>query len=149
METGALDEVNLIVLGGDATRRSEAAARSYRVSMRQPEVGEQPLRVRGTGKLQPLLDSVLGSNHVVAALSGQDSLSSWHTHDSDQVLVIASGQALLETADERHLMQAGSVAFVPAGCVHRHGTPSTEGATTVYLTATGHGTAVAPNPIDK
>lgn len=44
-----------------------------------------------------------------------------HTHPVDQILQIISGQGLVVSASERHLVGPGDVVVVPAGEWHWHG----------------------------
>lgn len=44
-----------------------------------------------------------------------------HVHTTDQILVITDGEGVVATADERHEVSAGDVAFIPANTKHWHG----------------------------
>lgn len=126
----------------DPTARIERASESYRASLRPPSAGQPGLYRAGRGQMQPLLDEVLGHNHVNVVVQGPGARSASHTHDCDQVLVVVSGTARIETASEQHELSAGSVLLIPEGVPHVHATPEEEGAETVLFTATGHDTTV-------
>jgi len=44
-----------------------------------------------------------------------------HRHTTDQILVISEGEGLVATDAEKHEVQAGDVAFIPANTRHWHG----------------------------
>lgn len=92
--------------------------------------------------MQPLLDQVLGRNHVNLVVHGPGARTALHTHDCDQVLVVVSGTARVETEDETHDLPVGSVLLIPHGLPHVHATPNDEGAETILFTRTGHDTAL-------
>lgn len=131
----------LVVLGSsDRTARVQAATESYRSSLRPPVAGQSAFRTAGTGAIQPLLDEVLGDNHVVATRVSAGSATRWHTHDCDQVLIVTGGVATVETDQGATRAEAGTVIFIPSGLPHLHGSLPDSFAETVYLTATGHST---------
>jgi len=96
----------------------------------------------GRGQMQPLLDQILGRNHVNLVAQGAGARSASHTHDCDQVLVVVSGAARIETASESHELRAGSVLLIPQGVPHVHATGDDEGAEIILFTATGHDTVM-------
>ncbi len=44
-----------------------------------------------------------------------------HVHSTDQILVITEGSGIVATRHEEHAVEAGDVAFIPAGEPHWHG----------------------------
>ena len=139
----------LLVLGAyDGTARVQAATESYRSSLRPTVPGQPAFRTAGTGAIQPLLDGVLGENHVVITRVSAGSATRWHTHDCDQVLIVTGGVATVETEQGKSRAEAGTVIFIPRGLPHLHGSPSDTFAETVFLTATGHSTDMTDNLAD-
>lgn len=65
--------------------------------------------------MQPLLDEVLGHNHVNVVIQAPGARSASHTHDCDQVIVVLSGTAHIETAEEQHELRVDSVLLIPQG----------------------------------
>jgi quercetin dioxygenase-like cupin family protein len=45
----------------------------------------------------------------------------WHTHDSEQIIFVTEGEGIVATKDEERVLRPGTVVFVAAGEVHRHG----------------------------
>jgi quercetin dioxygenase-like cupin family protein len=133
----------LLILGtDDPSPRVQRAVESYRTSLRPPTSDSPGLYRAGRGRMQPLLDEVLGHNHVNVVTQDPGARSASHTHDCDQVLVVVKGTAIIETGSEVHELTAGSVLLIPQGTVHVHATSDEEGAETVLFTATGHDTVV-------
>jgi quercetin dioxygenase-like cupin family protein len=44
-----------------------------------------------------------------------------HTHTTDQILIVTAGQGIVATEHEERSVQAGDVAYIPAGERHWHG----------------------------
>lgn len=44
-----------------------------------------------------------------------------HTHTTDQILVVTSGEGIVATEHEQRDLRAGDVAYIPAGERHWHG----------------------------
>jgi quercetin dioxygenase-like cupin family protein len=65
----------------------------------------------------------LGSSHLMGFLVTfrDGGRTVWHTHETDQVLVITQGQGIVETDAERRVVQAGDVVLVPGSERHWHG----------------------------
>ena len=47
-----------------------------------------------------------------------------HVHSTDQILIITEGEGIVATDTEKHDVQAGDVAFIPAKTRHWHGARS-------------------------
>src|SRR5215204_1783654 len=61
-----------------------------------------------------------------------------HRHTTDQVLVATSGGGFVATDDERHSLEPGDVAFVPAGTRHWHGASPGTTFTHLSILTPGH-----------
>jgi quercetin dioxygenase-like cupin family protein len=121
--------------------RIDRASETYRSSLRPPSAGQPGLYRAGQARMQPLLDEVLGANHVNVIVQGPGAVTATHTHDCDQVLVVVGGTAIIRTESEEHELPTGSVMLIPEGTPHIHAT-TTDGAETVIFTATGHDTTL-------
>jgi len=60
-----------------------------------------------------------------------------HTHTTDQILVITEGEGIVATRDEQVPVEAGDVAFIPAGEPHWHGARPGEDMTHWSMTGQG------------
>jgi quercetin dioxygenase-like cupin family protein len=47
--------------------------------------------------------------------------NTFHTHDTDQILVVTEGEGTIATEAEEFPMSAGDVVYIPAGESHWHG----------------------------
>ncbi|MCA1831110.1 MAG: cupin domain-containing protein [Actinobacteria bacterium] len=45
----------------------------------------------------------------------------WHTHTTDQILVITEGEGIVASGNEERKVSTGDVAFIPEGERHWHG----------------------------
>ena len=52
---------------------------------------------------------------------GQGIRNKFHTHDSEQILIVTSGKGIIATEDEMKEITAGDVVFIPAHQKHWHG----------------------------
>ena len=52
---------------------------------------------------------------------GKGIRNKFHTHDSDQALIVVAGKGIVATEKEEIIVTAGEIAFFPAGEKHWHG----------------------------
>ena len=64
----------------------------------------------------------------------------FHSHESDQVLIVTEGEGLVVTDDRRAEVKAGDVVFAPAGEKHWHG--ATDGGAFSHITITRAGAGI-------
>ena len=75
---------------------------------------------------QPLAPGSRDYNVNIIAFS-KGIRTKFHTHESEQVLIVTSGVGIVATETEEHRVTTGDVILVPAGETHRHGaTPDSE-----------------------
>ena len=55
---------------------------------------------------------------------GRGVRNKFHTHESDQVLIVTAGRGMVATEKEEHVVTTGDVVLIPAGEKHRHGATS-------------------------
>jgi quercetin dioxygenase-like cupin family protein len=68
---------------------------------------------------------------------GKGVRNKFHSHDSEQVLIVTSGKGIVATEKEERVVTEGDVVFIPAGEKHWHGaTPDTE-FSHIYVTRLG------------
>ena len=61
----------------------------------------------------------------------------FHTHDSEQVLVITSGKGIVATEAEEKVVTVGDVILFPAGEKHWHGATDDSAFSHLYVTRMG------------
>lgn len=59
----------------------------------------------------------------------------FHTHSSDQLLIVTQGRGMVATEDEEIELRAGAIAHIPAGEKHRHGAVAGSTMTHISITA--------------
>ena len=52
---------------------------------------------------------------------GKGVRNKFHTHDSDQILIVTAGKGIVVTDHEERMVALGDVIFIPAGEKHWHG----------------------------
>ncbi len=48
----------------------------------------------------------------------------YHAHDSEQILIVVTGEGIVATESEEHFVTQGDVIFIPPGEIHWHGATS-------------------------
>ncbi len=74
---------------------------------------------------------------------GAGSRNKFHTHTSDQVLIITSGTGVVATDGEELTVNAGDVVLIPAGENHWHGAPGSTAMS--HITIMGKGSQTTQN----
>jgi len=86
----------------------------------QPSPGN-PGTFSGRALLNPLLDEV-GTVRVNSVVFEPGGRTFWHSHAGGQVLLVGSGQGMVETRDgDRHVLHPGDVVWAAPGEEHWHG----------------------------
>jgi quercetin dioxygenase-like cupin family protein len=65
------------------------------------------------------------------------SRNKFHTHTSDQILVVTEGTGTVATREEERTVTAGDVILIPAGQEHWHGAPGDTPMAHLTITAKG------------
>ena len=63
--------------------------------------------------------------------------TAWHTHPSDQVLIVTEGRGVVATEESRVEVGPGDVVVAPAGEKHWHGASETTAMTHIAVLAPG------------
>jgi quercetin dioxygenase-like cupin family protein len=107
--------------GAPERRASMGAIRRVRLDGSQGVPSTNPIFI-GSVSTQEVVNEALGELLRVTAVTFEDgAVNRPHRHTTDQVLVATSGGGFVATDDERHSLEPGDVAFVPAGTRHWHG----------------------------
>lgn len=84
---------------------------------------------------QPLVTEAMGKYFNLAVVSfGKGVRNKFHTHSSDQVLIVTSGKGIVATEREERAVAVGDVVHIPAGEKHWHG--ATKGSAFAHLALT-------------
>jgi 4-carboxymuconolactone decarboxylase len=72
--------------------------------------------------MQPIVGPELSKNFLINQVNfGQGVRSKFHSHTSDQVIIVTAGRGVVATEEEQVTVSPGDVVFVPAGEKHWHG----------------------------
>jgi quercetin dioxygenase-like cupin family protein len=93
----------------------------------------------GSVSTQEVVNENLGDLLRVTAVTFEEgAVNRPHRHTTDQVLVATSGSGFVASDDERHALEPGDVAFVPAGTRHWHGANPETTFTHLSILTPGH-----------
>ncbi|QUH03784.1 cupin domain-containing protein [Saccharopolyspora erythraea] len=104
-----------------------------------PEVncGDQPMFYGGVRARTARQATAAGELTVMATTFDAGAGTVWHTHESDQTLVLLSGAGAVEDDRGVHPLRAGDVVTIPRGRRHRHLADAERSMT--HLSITTHG----------
>ena len=81
-----------------------------------------PLFTGGRVTRQALLSSEMASFFNVVMINfGTGARNKFHTHTTDQVLLVTQGTGIVATEDEERVVTVGEIIHIPAGEKHWHG----------------------------
>ena len=67
----------------------------------------------------------------------------FHTHTSDQILLVTQGKGIVATQEEEHVVTEGTTIHIPKGETHWHGATDDSSFSHITLTAVGSSTEIA------
>ena len=112
--------------------------RHVRLDRSQGAPSTNPIFI-GSVSIQEVVNDALGELLRVTAVTFEDgAVNRPHRHTTDQVLVATSGSGFVASDDERHPLEPGDVAFVPAGTRHWHGANPESTFTHLSILTPGH-----------
>ena len=115
-----------------------AGIRHIRLNRSESAPATDPIFV-GSVSTQEVVNEALGELLRVTAVTFEDgAVNRPHRHTTDQVLVATSGSGFVATDDDRHPLEPGDVAFVPAGTRHWHGANPDDTFTHLSILTPGH-----------
>jgi quercetin dioxygenase-like cupin family protein len=85
---------------------------------RRPESGEIFV---GSVAVQRIVDVGERDLRLIEVHFTDGARNKWHTHTTDQILVITEGHGVVASRSEQREVSAGDVAYIPAGEEHWHG----------------------------
>lgn len=68
---------------------------------------------------------------------GRGVRNKFHTHDSEQILIVTSGQGFIATETEKKLIRPGDVVIIPRGEKHWHGATDASEFSHIYVSRKG------------
>ena len=86
------------------------------------EEAHSPLFTGGRVTSQALLSSGMTNFFNLVIINfDQGARNKFHTHTSDQVLLVTKGTGIVATEDEQKVVNVGDIIHIPAGEKHWHG----------------------------
>ena len=94
--------------------------------IRKDEVPKQPssspLFTGGPVTIQPLVTQQMGKYFRMSTVNfSKGARNKFHSHTSDQVLIVTAGTGIVATDQEESVVSVGDVIHIPAGEKHWHG----------------------------
>ena len=87
---------------------------------------------------QPLVTSEISNNFTLGMVNfSPGARNLFHTHTSDQVLLVTGGTGIVATKSEQQVVTEGAVIHIPAGEMHWHGATEDSAFSHISLTAMG------------
>jgi quercetin dioxygenase-like cupin family protein len=87
---------------------------------------------------QTIEETETAKNFTCAMVNfGKGARTKWHSHTSDQILIIMSGKGVVATEQEEHIVTPGMVAHSPADEKHWHGATPDSAMSHITVTAVG------------
>ena len=84
-----------------------------------------PLFTGGPVTRQPLVTQEMGKNFNMSVVNfSKGARNKFHSHTSDQVLIVTAGKGIVATEQEEVVVEVGDVIHIPAGEKHWHGATS-------------------------
>ena len=107
-----------------------------------PEVpADSPLMTGGEVTRQNFVEPDASNNFSFAIVNfSRGSRNFFHSHTSDQILIITSGIGIVATDAEQHEVTVGDVILIPAGEKHWHGARKESYMSHITVTEKGSGT---------
>jgi quercetin dioxygenase-like cupin family protein len=67
----------------------------------------------------------------------QGARTKFHTHTSDQIIIVSAGKGIVATEQEERTISPGDIIFFPAGEKHWHGATKASDFSHIYIVASG------------
>lgn len=101
-----------------------------------------PLFIGGPVVFQPLVNQQMGKNFEVSQVNfGKGARTKFHSHNSDQVLIVTEGKGIVATEQEELVVKVGDIVHLPADEKHWHGATEDSAFSNISILSTGSDTA--------
>ena len=102
------------------------------------EQSDHPIFVGGQVTTQPLVTEDMGTYFNMSNVNfSRGARNKFHTHSSDQVLLVTSGTGIVATEDGENVVTVGDLVHIPAGEKHWHGATKDSAFSHISLTQVG------------
>ncbi len=98
-------------------------------------IAASPLFTGGQVTQQPLVTLAMSKNFVVSLVSfAPGARNKFHTHTTDQILIVTAGKGIVATEKEQIVVTPGDVIQFQAGEKHWHGATKDSSFAHIYVT---------------
>jgi quercetin dioxygenase-like cupin family protein len=102
------------------------------------ELANSPLFTGGDVTRQAIFQAADSGNFNIGLVSfSAGSRNKFHTHTSDQVLIVTEGTGTVAVEGEERNVSVGDIVLIPAGQKHWHGAPGSTSMAHITVTAKG------------
>ena len=102
------------------------------------EAGANPLFTGGQVTMQPLLTEDMAKHLNMSLVNfGKGARNKFHSHTSDQVLIVTDGMGIVATEQEERTVGVGDIIHFPAGEKHWHGATKDSEFSHIYVMSAG------------
>ncbi len=102
------------------------------------EPATDPLFTGGKVTRQPLVSPGMSRYLNMAIVNfSKGARNKFHTHTSDQALIVTAGRGIVATEQEERIVSLGDIVFILAGEKHWHGATKDSGFSHIYVLSTG------------
>ena len=88
----------------------------------------------GTDVTRQILAPDSGDFNVNIVNFGKGVRNKFHSHNSDQILIVTAGKGIVATENEEWIVTEGDVIFIPQGEKHWHGATKESDFSHIYVT---------------
>ena len=101
-----------------------------------------PIFIGGTVTLQPIVTQQMGQYLIMSLVNfSKGARNKFHSHTSDQVLIVTAGTGIVATEQEELVVGVGDIIFIPAGEKHWHGATKDSEFSHIYVVSGSSKTA--------
>lgn len=96
---------------------------------------DRPIFTGGPVTFQPIVTEEMGETFDIKLLNfSKGARNKFHSHTSDQVLIVTAGTGIVATEEEEMVVKVGDIIYIPAGEKHWHGAMKDSEFSHIYVT---------------
>ena len=90
---------------------------------------------------QPIVTDQMGGNLIVSVVNfAQGARNKFHSHTSDQILIVTKGTGIVATEQDEIVVKEGDIIYFPEGEKHWHGATKDSEFSHIFVYAAGNQT---------
>lgn len=121
---------------------TEVAMKVIRTDQVPKQRATSSLFTGGPVTLQPIVTQQMGKYFGTSLVNfSKGARNKFHSHTSDQVLIVTTGAGIVATEQEELVVRVGDIIYIPAGEKHWHGATKDSEFSHIYVVSAGSKTA--------